>query len=366
MNRHRFRLPHPLSPFLAILLMMVFAAFHLAAAEKDPTAPLAEAPGKKILWIDSYHQGYEWSDGIEKGIREALKGAGVGWRAFHMEAKSCPDAACMEAAGIRAKVFADQYEPDILIASDDIAQRYLILPYYKGTGMPVVFCGVNWDASVYGYPTSNITGMVEVDLVEETVKNMRRFGAGDRVGYMSGDTVSDRKIIDFLNRRFFNGKMHAVRVRTFAEFRSAFQSLQESVDMIFLRNYANIDGWETDAAIRFLSEKTRIPTGSNNDFMAPFVLFTLGKIPEEQGIYAARTALEILSGKMPGEIPVERNRQARLTVNLRIAKSAGILLPVSLLKTARVIGKDAYQGILLPPSVLKNATVIEEGAAEVP
>jgi hypothetical protein len=32
--------------------------------------------------------------------------------------------------------------------------------------LPVVFVGVNWDASPYGYPTANVTGSVEVELIE--------------------------------------------------------------------------------------------------------------------------------------------------------------------------------------------------------
>ena len=28
---------------------------------------------KKVLYINSYHSGYEWSDGIEKGILEVFK-----------------------------------------------------------------------------------------------------------------------------------------------------------------------------------------------------------------------------------------------------------------------------------------------------
>ena len=57
-----------------------------------------------------------------------------------------------------------------MIASDDNAQKYLVVPYLKGTQVPVIFNGVNWDASAYGFPTSNVTGMIEVELPDQLVE----------------------------------------------------------------------------------------------------------------------------------------------------------------------------------------------------
>jgi hypothetical protein len=107
-----------------------------------------------------------------------------------------------------------------------------------------------------------------------------------------------------------------------------------------LRNNAGIKGWDDERAKAFLAANTRIPTGSPLDFMAEFVVYTIGKVPEEQGEWAARTALRILGGETPGDIPLAKNERAVLTVNLRMAKAAGIVLPVSVLKTATVIGRE--------------------------
>ncbi|HHO76243.1 MAG TPA: hypothetical protein ENN05_07415 [Deltaproteobacteria bacterium] len=42
---------------------------------------------KKILFVDSYHEGYAWSDGIAAGIKEILSGTGVELNIFHMDTK---------------------------------------------------------------------------------------------------------------------------------------------------------------------------------------------------------------------------------------------------------------------------------------
>ncbi len=300
---------------------------------------------KRIFWIDSYQSGYEWSDGIERGIRTILAENDVTFGKYHMDTKTCKTPECIEITARKAKEAITEFDPDILIASDDNAQKYVVVPNYKNTSLPVVFCGVNWDASTYGYPAPNITGMVEVELVEETVKHMRRYAKGDRIGYISGKTVSDGKIISWLNRNFFDMKMASYQVADFTEFKEHFLKIQSETDMLFIRNYSGIKEWDPLAAKRFIGRNVKIPTGSNNDFMASYVIFTLGKIPEEQGKYAAKTALEVLKGTDPSELPITHNRQAKLTVNLAMAEAAGIVLPISILKLAKVIGQEEREHI---------------------
>ena len=57
----------------------------------------------------------------------------------------------MKAAALEAKNLIDNIKPDVVIAADDDAQQYLVIPYLNQSPMPVVFCGINWDASVYDY-----------------------------------------------------------------------------------------------------------------------------------------------------------------------------------------------------------------------
>ncbi len=77
----------------------------------------------------------------------------------------------------------DSWQPDVVIASDDNASKYLIAPYYKGGDLPFVFCGLNWDASVYGFPAKNVTGMVEVAQIPQLLEVLKRHAKGDRESY---------------------------------------------------------------------------------------------------------------------------------------------------------------------------------------
>jgi len=316
-----------------------------AMLDDDPSGFLPDRyRGKKILWVDSYHHGYEWSDETEKGISGVLYGSGADFRVFRMDTKRNDTVEYGSDAGKRAWQLIQEFNPDVVIASDDNAQKYLVVPYLKDTGLPVVFCGVNWDASVYGYPAENITGMIEEDLTAEMLRQFAVHARGKRIGYLSGNVETERKIVDIYNKRFFDGEMKIYLVETMAEFKAAFLQAQQEVDMLYVYNYAGIRDWDPAQAEDFLVRNTKIPTGSHNGFMDRYVVFTVAKSGEEQGNFAAKTALRILDGTSPAAIHIETNEFSHLTVNLKMAQAAGIVLPFSLLKSATVIGHEAIDG----------------------
>lgn len=299
--------------------------------------------GKKILWVDSYHQGYEWSDEMERGIRDVLYETGVNLKIVRMDSKRNDTETYGRDAGLRARDAVQEFKPDVVIASDDNAQKYLVVPYLKGGELPVVFCGVNWDASIYDYPTANITGMIEEDLVSEMLKKLQTHARGKRIGYLSGNVETERKIVEIYNKRFFDGKMKTYLVNSMDAFKEAFLRAQKEVDMLYIYNYSGIADWQPVEAEKFLLNNSKIPTGSHNSFMAPYVLYTVAKLPMEQGNFAAKTALRILDGISPAQIPVAVNELTQLTINLKMAQAAGFVLPASLLKGATIIGQKTLQ-----------------------
>jgi ABC-type uncharacterized transport system substrate-binding protein len=327
--------------FLVLLSLGPVLSGGRVGAEQLSASGETSGKVRKILWVDSYHREYEWSAGIEQGIRQVLAKANVELRIVRMDTKRTPAEKDKRAAALRAREAIEKFRPDVVIASDDNAVKYLVVPYLKNTALPVVFCGVNWDAALYGLPDGNVAGMVEVDLVETQIMHLSRYARGARIGYLSGDTETERKIIDIYNRRFFNGCLKSYLVTTFADFQKQFLRAQQEVDMLYIYNYAGIADWDPVRAETFLLRNVRIPTGSHNPFMAPYVLVAVAKLPEEQGEWAARSALRILGGVDPADIPAVRNERGRLIVNLRMAEALGIVFPVDTLRAAEVIGQGA-------------------------
>ncbi len=174
---------------------------------------------KRILWVDSYDEDYEWSQGVEKGLRQALAGTGVILEVWRMDTRRHKGEQFARQAGIRARDHVERSRPDLVIASDDNAQQYLVIPYLKDTALPVVFCGVNEDPAGYGYPAANVTGMAEVDLVEELFHQLRRFARGERIGVLFGAHGPARTFARRNNERFFENRMKVSEVHTMAEFK---------------------------------------------------------------------------------------------------------------------------------------------------
>jgi len=328
--------------FLAILLISAIAGCAPASPVTQPATEAADnaSPdftGKKVLWVDSYHEGYEWSDGIGQGIRAVLEGTGVELKIIHMDTKRNTDDPFCEAVGKQTFQEIQSFQPDVVIASDDNAQKYLVVPYLKGSELPVVFAGVNWNADAYGYPAENITGMIEVELVEQTIALVEPYAKGTRIAYVTIDSKTERKIADTYNQRFFDGQMKTYWALTQQEFKDAFLAAQQESDIVFISNNAGAPDWDEEAMKKFMLSNTTIPTVSINPWMAPYVLADLGKLPEEQGEWAAGAALKILGGTPVSEIAIEQNKKGRLILNLNLAEKLEIVFSPSLLKSAKII-----------------------------
>jgi ABC-type uncharacterized transport system substrate-binding protein len=301
------------------------------------TAGAAQAQsGKKVLFVNSYHQGYEWSDGVEQGAKTVLAPAGVTLKFFRMDTKNHGDEPFKKAAGEKAKAEIEAFKPDLVILSDDNAVKYLLQPSYKDAALPFVFCGVNWDASRYGLPYKNATGMVEVALVKELVGALKEYGKGGRVGFLTADTETEHFEAAAYAKVLGLSFAKETFVKTMADWKAAFQAMQGDVDVLFLGTTAGIADWNEADGAAFAMANSKIPSGSTYDFMAPIAMIGFTKVPEEQGIWAAKSALEILKGTAPGSIPVAANKQAKIVVNPKLAAKAGVVFKPDLLRNATV------------------------------
>ena len=287
---------------------------------------------QKILFIDSYHQGYAWSDGIESGIRQVLEGKKVILKVHRMDTKRNKTEEFKKQAALKAKAVIDEFKPDVVIAADDNASKYLIVPYYRGGNLPFVFAGINWDAARYGFPARNVTGMVEVNAVESLLETLRTFSGGVTVGLLSDDTTSTQKEVktyaEVLNLRFDKVSL----VTNFADWKQAYLEMQDSVDVMFFYNNAGIEGWNDQEASRFALENARIPSGAVQAWMAPYVLLVFPKDAVEQGEWAATTALQILQGISPQNIPITTNKRTTPMMNSEMARNLQLEIPPELIQ----------------------------------
>jgi ABC-type uncharacterized transport system substrate-binding protein len=300
------------------------------------TADAAPA-GKKVLLIDSYHEGYEWSDGIVAGAKGVLASKGVELKIVRMDTKRNGSEEAKKAAAAKVKDAVDSFKPDVLIACDDNASQYVVQPFYKDAALPVVFCGVNWDASGYGYPYKNATGMVEVALIPQVVENLKAYAKGSRIGFLTSDTETERKEGVWIKKLFKMQFASEQYVKTMDAWKEAFKRMQGEVDMLILNSAAGINDWNEADAAAFALANSKIPSGTTYAWLMPVSMVGLIKVAEEQGEWSAVTALKILDGASPASIPIAQNKKASVSLNAKLAAKAGIVFPAALLKNATIV-----------------------------
>jgi ABC-type uncharacterized transport system substrate-binding protein len=308
---------------------------------------------KKILFVDSYHKGYPWSEGIISGLLKELRitlaendiadtsDGTVELKVVRMDTKRNTSEEFIKRAAQETKAVIDSWKPDLVIVADDNASKYVVVPYFRNKEIPFVFCGVNWDCSAYGFPCSNVTGMVEVSLIPQLLKEMGKYASGPRIGLLGADNLSNHKEADNYRSKFNVSLEKEVFVETFEEWKSAFKRLQSEVDMLIIAPPSFLKTTEEKAqAAKFVTEHTAVPTGCVEDWITPYAMIGFVKASDEQGRWAGRTALKILAGRSPADIPVVTNTKAGIYLNMPIAKKLNVVFPMKLIESAELVTSE--------------------------
>ena len=297
----------------------------------------------KCLYVSSYHPGYEWNDGIERGLETVLRGQ-CKLDHFYMDTKRNTDPQHAQDKALEAKRYIETTKPDVVIAGDDNASKYLVKPYLKDTAIPIVFCGVNWTVEAYGYPYSNATGMIEVAPIRPLLKEIQGIIRSPRKGlYLSSDVYTEHK--DYERYRAIYAEedveLKSVFVKSLEDWKKKYLDAQsQQFDFIILGNNAGINDWNVEEAQRFALTYARILSVTNYDWMMPYSMLAMTKIPEEQGEWAGKVALSILRGTPTANIPIVVNRHWQLYLNPVLTRQAGIQIPKPLVHKAIKIGND--------------------------
>jgi len=179
--------------FLSVLLLLMVQA----------SLALPDQTRKEILYINSYHEGLDWSDPIMQAIDDRLDTSGynVNLHVEFMDSKRYSDEQYQKMLFdlYRYKYAGKKF--DVILCSDDDALDF-ILRYgdelFPGT--PVIFSGVNYysEARLAGH--TNITGVVEKYDIRSTLTTALALHPGTRHVYIINDRtatgLANKKTID--------------------------------------------------------------------------------------------------------------------------------------------------------------------------
>ncbi|MBS0001160.1 MAG: hypothetical protein KFF73_19405 [Cyclobacteriaceae bacterium] len=277
----------------------------------------------RILYVNSYHPGYPSSDEIAAGIKATVENRGIDLKIVYMDTKRNQEEASIQKKAREIIELIEDYNPGVLIVSDDNAVQHLVVPYLLGSRIPIIFCGVNWTAEPYGLPEDHITGMLEILPVEKGIGILKEQGLQmTRVAILSENSASEQKNITFISAILEKAGISSeyLLASTFEEWKAYFMEASQTADAIYMPTNGAVRDWDHEEAIRFIRESIRVPLITCDDFMMPYVVVGVTKVQSEQGIWAGETALKISNGAEVSTISRTSNSQIRIWWNPVLAE----------------------------------------------
>ncbi|MDD2318661.1 MAG: ABC transporter substrate binding protein [Geobacteraceae bacterium] len=293
----------------------------------------ADAAGiPKVLVVMSYHEGMPWENEIRQGIDESLQGA-CEIRYVYLNTKN--DFAGGSRKAEEAWRIFQQFRPDGVLAADDDAQALFVVPYLKDkVQTPVVFCGVNAGAGSYGYPASNVTGILERAHFRESVTFLQQLVPGARsVGFMTNDTPTGRAYAEQIRQESSSYPLKAYSVRlvtTLAEAVTVAEAWKDQYDALFLIAMDGLSSYDgkplaEKESFHFISRAFEKPVLGINEFnVREGLLCSVAKTGWEQGASAAAMLQSAMAGTPVRSIPIIRNLSGKRVLNITVMKSLNI------------------------------------------
>jgi ABC-type uncharacterized transport system substrate-binding protein len=228
-----------------------------------------------------------------------------------------------------------------------------VVPYLKdNVETPVMFCGVNAEPERYGYPASNVSGILERDNIRESIVFAQQIVPEiQTIGYIGKDSPTAQAAMERIqddSERFPAETVGFKLPKTMQEAVAMTQELKDQADALFIM--AALEGL-LDEQGNPLPEKTIIPVlaetfgkplvGIVANHVASGALCAVIQSGQEQGRTAATMLLQAMQGTPVSEIPITRNQYGQRIINrdtmkaLNIKPRGNFLRGTELIRTAR-------------------------------
>lgn len=296
-------------------------------------SPLAvKAEGFRVLVVMSYEEDFPWVLEIEEGINSIL-GDGNQVRFFYMETKK--DLSGGPEKAKEAYELFKSFNPHGIIAVDDNAQSMFVVPYLKDkVEVPVIFCGVNAEPEKYGYPATNVSGILEryhlrdsIALAALLVPEIKR------LNFIARDNPTGKAALAQLQREkeTFPVELADTKLVSTLEEAVSFAKLsRKSSDLLFIgsiRGVADKEGLPLTEK-QIVPELTKAfsgPTAASSTYRVKFgTLCAVVQSGQEQGATAARMLISAMRGVPISDLPVRRNLKGKRLINAQAMKELGI------------------------------------------
>ena len=351
----------------------------------------AAAP-KRVLLVHSYDKDFVWCAGITEGVKKAFEGVDCEIDVFYMDTRKRTDEEWKIKSGRLALDKVSSYKPDVVIAADDNAQHYFAMHLAGRDDVQAVFCGVNAEASQYGYPAQNITGILERPYPRKCADLLLRIDPRIKRLALMGDQSATT---DFLFSSFEKQDDMPIEIFAYAKmgdfgiWKKAVKKYQDEADAIGFLTYRMIKDesgkiMDSRDVMDWTIANCRKPTvGIAGYMISDGALCGVVESPQIQGLEAGKIAVQMIQGnKEAGDFPISIPKQGSSMLNLTTAWEIGCSIPSEVIRSAdQIIGgfdadassilsslvgffEEHTMGILRSLKVLSHTRPVQEGTWE--
>ncbi len=330
------------SPAALILSLLFFVGVASFAVVFNATKP-------RVMILQSYDPEYAWTRDVDAGIRRISAGwtnYSVNWH--YMNTKRLSDPESLRYAGSVARRAIERFDPHVLIAVDDPAQRLAARYFVNHPRMEIVFSGVNGSIEPYGYDgADNVTGVLErkplqavkdlvLTLEQETLESE---SARPSIRYLMDPSESmarDRHRVDAFDWSplRFEGTYVAQDYPSWQAFVRGLPDREG--EYLLVANYRQLQRSTTnpervppDEVMGWTEANSPIPIIGVNVFnVEEGAAVAVGASPFEQGEVAAGLADQLLQEDLRGgQVAIENPRYYVVAINEAALAKRGLELP---------------------------------------
>ena len=299
---------------------------------------LDAADFKKILILHSYHQGFDWTDSITKGVQSVLEKSDLRYELYfeHMDVKRHKAA---EVYPYLEELFRYRYinvRFDVIILSDDFALDFVIERRNKlFPSVPIVFCGINNYEPNKFEGVKNITGVAEdVDFKGTIDLALKLHPETKNVAFISDGTPSGMQMLKRTRNvmKQFGEKLNLIELFDFAivDLKQRLKQLPQNTVVIHTHYYNDKGSGRkltVDQSFAIVRQNCTLPIYTGWDFQIGYGaiggVVTNGVV---QGSLAAKMAVRILNGEATETIPVVAQSPNTPMFDYQYLKPFGITL----------------------------------------
>lgn len=334
---------------LLVIALLVVGYFTL----RSPWKYQGDGP-IKILHLNSYHDGFPLVNDNVVAFERSLRDAGMEVEVRHFEMNMLINDS-VENANIKTKeavALIEEWAPDMIYATDDPAQEYVIEPNYRNSDIPIIFTGINNDIEIYDYENSdNIAGVFERLRFVDSVNLLKQlYPSAKKIVVVADDFPQWVSVLRRFESQEDNISLSVVDYKiyeTFEEYKEGvlgYESVVDAIVFLGLNTLKDENGISVPRrdVIRWNIENLDLPDVTFWGFVVgEGTLMAVETISSEEGEIAAEIAKDILiEGKTPSDIPYVLTKKGQRYINLARAEMFGLDVRQMLFENAGVSQTD--------------------------